>query len=198
MKTFEKVLEIFREYLDCDLEEEVLPCREGYLRVTWNGDSRYCVDGLLSRTPDELFEVLLSDYRSYEELRLTKGCREVTEEDSLSELSGTMEGGRKMRAIWFILKLPLKILMAPVILSLTLFVWICVGIVYVSGLVLGLISMVVALLGVAVLITYSLQNGIILLVIAFLISPYGLPMAAIWLLGKVQDLKFIIQDLVYG
>ena len=38
----------------------------------------------------------------------------------------------------------------------------------------------------------------ILLVIAFLISPYGLPMAAIWLLGKVQDLKFIIQDLVYG
>lgn len=91
-----------------------------------------------------------------------------------------------------------KILMAPVILSLTLFVWICVGIVYVSGLVLGLISMVVALLGVAVLITYSLQNGIILLVIAFLISPYGLPMAAIWLLGKVQDLKFIIQDLVYG
>lgn len=35
-----------------------------------------------------------------------------------------------MRAIWFILKLPLKILMAPVILSLTLFVWICVGIVY--------------------------------------------------------------------
>lgn len=31
MKTFEKVLEIFREYLDCDLEEEVLPCREGYL-----------------------------------------------------------------------------------------------------------------------------------------------------------------------
>ena len=84
------------------------------------------------------------------------------------------------------------------VLSLTLFVWICVGIVYVSGLVLGLISMVVALLGVAVLITYSLQNGIILLVIAFLISPYGLPMAAIWLLGKVQDLKFIIQDLVYG
>ena len=34
--------------------------------------------------------------------------------------------------------------------------------------------------------------------LVFLISPYGLPMAAIWLLGKVQDLKFAIQDLVYG
>lgn len=37
MKTFEKVLEIFQDYLSCDLEEEVLPCRNGYLRVTWNG-----------------------------------------------------------------------------------------------------------------------------------------------------------------
>ena len=64
-----------------------------------------------------------------------------------------------MRVIWFILKLLLKIAMAPVILALTLFVWICVGIVYISGLVLGLISMVVALLGVAVLITYSPQNS---------------------------------------
>ena len=102
-----------------------------------------------------------------------------------------------MRALVFLLKLLLKILVAPVILALTLFVWICVGIVYISGLVLGLISMVIALLGVAVLITYSLQNGIILLVIAFLISPMGLPTAAAWLLGKVQSLRYAIQDRVY-
>ena len=43
-----------------------------------------------------------------------------------------------MRALVFLLKLLLKIVMVPVILALTLFVWICVGIVYVSGLVLGL------------------------------------------------------------
>ena len=96
------------------------------------------------------------------------------------------------------LKLILKIVIAPVILLLTLAIWICVGLVYVSGLVLGLLSTVIALLGVAVLLTCSLQNGIILLVMAFLISPYGLPIAAIWLLGKGQDLKFAIQDLVYG
>ena len=53
-------------------------------------------------------------------------------------------------------------------------------------------------IGVAVLITYSPQNGAILLVIAFLISPMGLPLAAIWLLGKVQNLKFAIQDWMYG
>ena len=81
MKIFEKVMEIFRDYLDSDQEEEVLKCRRGYLRVTWNGDSRYCVDGILCRTPEELFEVLLSDYRSYEEIQITKGRREVTEDD---------------------------------------------------------------------------------------------------------------------
>ena len=97
-----------------------------------------------------------------------------------------------------ILKGLLMIITAPVILVLTLFVWLCMGLIYISGLVLGLLSMVIALLGVAVLLTYSLQNGLILLVMAFLISPMGLPLAAIWLLGKVQSLKFAIKDKVYG
>ena len=85
------------------------------------------------------------------------------------------------------LKLLLMIAVAPIVVALTLFVWICLGLVYVSGLVLGLISMILALLGVAVLITYSPQNGLILLLMTFLISPMGIPLAAIWLLGKVQD-----------
>ena len=57
---------------------------------------------------------------------------------------------------------------------------------------------VVALLGITVLVTYSPQNGVILLVIAFLVSPLGLPMAAAWLVGKVQELRYAIQDAVYG
>ena len=100
--------------------------------------------------------------------------------------------------ISLVLKCLLMIVTAPVILVLTLFVWLCMGLIYISGLVLGLLSTVIALLGVAVLITYSPQNGAILLVMAFLISPMGLPLAAIWLLGKVQSLKFAIQDWVYG
>ncbi len=95
-----------------------------------------------------------------------------------------------------ILKGLLMIITAPVILVLTLFVWLCTGLIYISGLVLGLFSTVIALLGVAVLLTYSPQNGVILLVMAFLISPMGLPLAAIWLMGKVQSLKFAIQELV--
>ena len=97
-----------------------------------------------------------------------------------------------------ILKCLLMIVTAPVILVLTLFVWLCMGLIYISSLVLSLLSTIIALLGVAVLITYSPKNGVVLLVTAFLISPMGLPLAAIWLLGKVQSLKFAIQDLVYG
>ena len=77
------------------------------------------------------------------------------------------------------LKCLLMIVTAPVILVLTLFVWLCTGLIYISGLVLGLLSTVIALLGVAVLLTYSPKNGAILLVMAFLISPMGLPLAAI-------------------
>ena len=103
-----------------------------------------------------------------------------------------------MRAVLFILKLGLKILAVPLVLALALFTWVCFGLLYVSSFIFGLASTVVALLGIAVLVTYSPQNGAILLVIAFLVSPLGLPMAAAWLVGKVQDLRYAIQDAVYG
>lgn len=95
------------------------------------------------------------------------------------------------------MRLILKIIAAPVVLALTLFVWICSGLLYVSAFVFGLAGTVVAILGVAVLVTYSPKNGIILLVIAFLVSPMGLPMTAAWVLGKIQDLRYAIQDRVY-
>lgn len=96
------------------------------------------------------------------------------------------------------MRLLLKILFAPVILILTVFVWLCMGLLYCSAFLFGLAASIVALLGLAVLVTYSVQNGIILLVIAFLVSPMGLPMAAAWLLGKLQDFRYWIQDGIYG
>lgn len=51
----------------------------------------------------------------------------------------------------------LKLLAAPVVLALTLFVWLCMGVLYLSSLVLGVISTIVGLLGLAVLVTYSVK-----------------------------------------
>ena len=50
--------------------------------------------------------------------------------------------------ISLVLKCLLMIVTAPVIWVLTLFVWLCMGLIYISGLVLGLLSTVIALLGV--------------------------------------------------
>ena len=201
MLTFENVLTVFRDYLGQDPEEEVLPCRRGYVRISWNSDSRYCVDGVLCRTPEELFDLLLQDYWDFELIRRTQGGHRSgrrSRRRTVPAIPGLAEGGAEMRAILFILKLGLKILAAPVVLALALFTWVCFGLLYVSSFVFGLASTVVALLGIAVLVTYSPQNGIILLVIAFQVSPVGLPMAAAWLVGKVQDLRYVIQDAVYG
>lgn len=92
----------------------------------------------------------------------------------------------------------LKVLFLPVIVTMTVFIWLCGALLYCSAFVFGLISTIIGLLGLAVLVTYSVQNGIILLVIAFLVSPVGLPMAAAWLLGKMQDFRYWIQDGIYG
>lgn len=92
----------------------------------------------------------------------------------------------------------LKVIFLPVIAVMTLFIWLCAVLLYCSAFVFGLISTIIGLLGLAVLVTYSVQNGMILLVIAFLVSPVGLPMAAAWVLGKMQDFRYWIQDGIYG
>lgn len=96
------------------------------------------------------------------------------------------------------MKIVLKILAAPIIVILFLFVWICSAILYCSAFIFGLASTVIGLLGLAVLVTYSVKNGVILLAIALLVSPVGLPMAAAWFVSKIQDLRYAIQDRIYG
>ena len=92
----------------------------------------------------------------------------------------------------------LKILFAPVSLALTLFTWLCAGLISCSAFVFKLASGLLSLLAVAVLITYSVKNGIILLVIALLISPLGLPMLAVWLLGKLQSTNAAVRAFLNG
>ena len=83
MLTFEKVLEIFEDYLAQDMELEVYKTRYGYVCVSFNGsppDPPPC-EGDVCRAPEELFDLLLTDYQDFELLRRTKGRREVTEAD---------------------------------------------------------------------------------------------------------------------
>lgn len=87
------------------------------------------------------------------------------------------------------MKAILKVLTFPIVLILDLFTWICVGLISCSAILFKLASAILAILAVAVLITYSVQNGLILLALAFLVSPLGLPMIAVWLLGGLQKIS---------
>lgn len=92
-----------------------------------------------------------------------------------------------------ILKPFLRILAIPIMGLLTLMI--CVGFLFVSGLVMGGASIIIGLLGVVVMMAYSPQNGLILMLIAFLLSPFGMPKFAICLLGKILASKNVAQDL---
>ena len=87
----------------------------------------------------------------------------------------------------------LKILLFPVVMFIDLFVWICCGLLSCSAFVFA--SSIVSILAVAVLLTYSMQNGLILLVIAFLVSPIGLPLLAAKMVGSLQYITGAIRSL---
>ena len=87
----------------------------------------------------------------------------------------------------------LKILTFPVVLLIDLLTLVCVGIISCTALPLRIVSGIIALLGTAVLMTYSPKNGMILLTIAFLLSPMGLPMLAVWILSILQGISQFIK-----
>lgn len=102
-----------------------------------------------------------------------------------------------MTALFSIFKLLLKIAAAPVVAILALVVWFCTWLVCVSGAVLGLVSLILCVCAVLLFLGSSVAGGIIYLILAFLASPFGLPTATLWLLGKIQGLRYLIQDSVY-
>lgn len=93
------------------------------------------------------------------------------------------------------MKLIFKTLTVPVTLAIDLFTLICIGIISCSAMLLRLVSGIIAILGVAVLATYSPKNGLILLTIAFLFSPMGIPMLAVWVLGRLQNISCLLKGI---
>lgn len=93
-----------------------------------------------------------------------------------------------MRAIF-------KLLMLPIVFTIDVFTLICIGLISCSSLIFGFVSFLLTLLGITVLATYSWQNGLILLFLAYLASPMGLPMFAVKLLSGLQYITGAIKAL---
>ena len=97
----------------------------------------------------------------------------------------------------FLIKLPFRILFLPILLTLKILCWLCSGILCLSEWMFSLTSTVLLLLGLYSLIFEANMQGLAVILIAFLVSPFGLPMLAmklVFLLGSAGDK---IQKIVY-
>ena len=83
-------------------------------------------------------------------------------------------------------------------LLLTLVVAFCAFIITVTGFLAWLLSVLVAVGAVVLFFSHQSAGGIAFLVIAFLVSPYGLPALAAWLVGKLDSVKFSLREFIMG
>ena len=83
------------------------------------------------------------------------------------------------------MRILLKVLLFPLTLFLTLLVAFCLF----SGMVLSIAAMVLFLLGLVLLFCGETRDFLGLLVLAWLVSPYGLPLAASWLTDQIESIR---------
>ena len=96
------------------------------------------------------------------------------------------------------MRLIFKLLAFPFVLVTGLLYLVCKFLVIASGAVLGIFSGIVFLASLVLFFTAGMWAGLAWLVIAFLISPYGLPMAAAWLVGMIGGANHALRDFVFG
>lgn len=96
------------------------------------------------------------------------------------------------------MRLIFKLLAFPFVLITGLLYLVCKFLVIASGAVLGILSGIVFLASLVLFFTAGVWAGLAWLVIAFLISPYGLPMAAAWLVGMIGGANHALKDFVFG
>ena len=96
------------------------------------------------------------------------------------------------------MKFFIKVLFAPVIAVLVIFIWVCALTLRLSAWVFGLIGTILGTFGLIVLLFNNVTNGVIVLRLAFLISPIGIPLIAAWVIGQMQRFRYFVQYAVYG
>lgn len=88
-----------------------------------------------------------------------------------------------------------KIVLFPIAMLIDLITWLCIGVLSCSAFAFSLASALFSVLAIAVLLTCSVTNGLILLSLAVAVSPVGIPMLAIWALGGLQNISLAIKGI---
>lgn len=96
------------------------------------------------------------------------------------------------------MKILLKILCVPAMVLMWIVIKIGAAITYVSGLALGIASGIIAVISIVYMFTGARVNGMIGLIIVYLLSPYGIPMFTIMMLGVVHRIRENLKYVIYG
>jgi uncharacterized membrane protein YGL010W len=89
-----------------------------------------------------------------------------------------------------------KIILFPITLVLSIVVGVCRFVCGFSGAVLGVISTLLLTLALLTLILLKEPSGALTTaIIAFVVSPYGIPKLAEWLIDRLEDLNFAIKSI---
>ena len=107
----------------------------------------------------------------------------------------------KMRYIWGnepmgreYMRLVLKMSVLLIVTMIRVLIWCCAMVLSVLAYVSGIAGSIMALLAAFVFFFSERQQALLLMMGAWLVSPLGLPMAAVWLLGRLQDVCDVIMD----
>ena len=89
----------------------------------------------------------------------------------------------------------MRILLKILLLVLTVLVAFCRFFCLFSGMILGIVAVLLFLIGLLVLFAGRVDGFIGFMVLAWLVSPYGLPLAASWLTDRVADFNRMLKSI---
>ena len=92
------------------------------------------------------------------------------------------------------MRLVLKMLVVLFVVLIRVLIWCCAMVLSVLAYVSGVLGSAIALLAAFVFFCGERQQVLLLMMGAWMVSPLGLPMAAVWLLGRLQDVCDVIMD----
>lgn len=81
MMTFDKVLEVFKDYLNQDDVFEVVTTKRGCTVMFWETKEEQWFGVEHCKTPELLRDALLEGYRDFSEQKLTHNCQNLTQEE---------------------------------------------------------------------------------------------------------------------
>lgn len=96
------------------------------------------------------------------------------------------------------MRLILKLLALPFVMLTGILYLFCKFFVLASGAVLGLLSGIIFLAALVLFFIAGFWPGMSWLILAFLISPYGLPMVAAWLVGMIGGVNEALKDFMFS